>query len=328
MTDSIEHPAEAPPADGADGLIGEALAPLIPGGPSGSGRITWARRRRSAGDVWRQFWASPQGKAGLLILVAFTLIAVCAPLIASSDGLKVTNASGGKLQPPSWDYPFGTDNFERSVFTLWVWGARISLFVGIAATMVAIVIGSVVGIVAGYAGGRTERTLMRITEWFLVIPFLPLAIVLASVLSRSLLTIVLVIGVTAWPGTARLLRAQVLSVKERTFVDRARALGAGHPRIIGRHVMPSVLPLMFANLTLTVPIAILSETTLAFLGLGDPLRVSWGQTLQASFDAGATSNGAWWYYLPAGLGIIAVVLAFTLCGRALEEVLNPRLRER
>ena len=132
---------------------------------------------------------------------------------------------------------------------------------------------------------------MRITEWFLVIPFLPLAIVLASVLSRSLVTIILVIGITSWPGTARLLRAQVLSVKERTFVERARALGAGHGRIVGRHVLPSVLPLVFANLTLTVPIAILSETTLAFLGLGDPLRVSWGQTLGASFAAGAASIG-------------------------------------
>ena len=170
---------------------------------------------------------------------------------------------------------------------------------------------------------------MRITEWFLVIPFLPLAIVLASVLSRSLTTIIIVIGITSWPGTARLLRAQVLSVKERTFVERARALGAGHGRIVGRHVLPSVLPLIFANLTLTVPIAILSETTLAFLGLGDPLRVSWGQTLEASFDGRrriARARGG--TTCPPGLGIIAVVLAFTLCGRALEEVLNPNLRKR
>ncbi len=311
-----------------DSALAEAMAPLPPE-PGDRRSLTWSRRRKSAGDVWREFWGSGQGKAGLIILLFFVAIALFAPLISSSSGLEVTGATGNKqLASPSWDFPFGTDESGRSVFTLFIWGARISLFVGVAATLVAIVIGSVVGIVAGYAGGRTEGFLMRITEWFLVIPFLPLAIVLASVLSRSLTTIVLVIGITSWPGTARLLRAQVLSVKERTFVERARALGAGHGRIVGRHVLPSVLPLVFANLTLTVPIAILSETTLAFLGLGDPLRVSWGQTLQASFDAGSTSLGAWWYYLPPGLGIIAVVLAFTLCGRALEEVLNPNLRKR
>jgi peptide/nickel transport system permease protein len=312
-----------------DSALAEAMAPLPP--TSGNRRqLAWSRRRKSAGEVWREFWASGQGKAGLVILVLFVAIAIAAPLIASSEGLKVTGETLANKQnaPPSWAFPLGTDDDGRSVLTLFVWGARISLFVGIAATLVAIVIGSVVGIVAGYAGGRTEGILMRVTEWFLVIPFLPLAIVLASVLSRSLTTIILVIGITAWPGTARLIRAQVLSVKERTFVERARALGAGHGRIVGRHVLPSVLPLVFANLTLTVPIAILSETTLAFLGLGDPLRVSWGQTLGASFAAGATSQGYWWYYLPAGLGIILVVLAFTLCGRALEEVLNPNLRQR
>lgn len=311
-----------------DSALAEAMAPLPPEG--GSRRsLTWNRRRKSAGEVWREFWSSGQGKAGLLILVFFVAMALLAPLITDSAGLKVTNSLGNAANaPPSWEFPFGTDDLGRSVFTLFVWGARISLFVGVAATLVAIVIGSLVGIIAGYAGGRTESFLMRITEWFLVIPFLPLAIVLASVLSRSLTTIILVIGITSWPGTARLLRAQVLSVKERTFVERARALGAGHGRIVGRHVLPSVLPLVFANLTLTVPIAILLETTLAFLGLGDPLRVSWGQTLGASFSAGAASNGEWWYYLPPGIGIIAVVLAFTLCGRALEEVLNPNLRQR
>jgi peptide/nickel transport system permease protein len=307
----------------------EALAEVL--APSGGGRraIAWNRRRLGAADVWKQFWASGQGKAGFLILAFFVVLALAAPLIESSDGLEVTGAlDNEQLASPSWEFPFGTDNDGRSVFTLFVWGARISLFVGIAATLMAIVIGSVVGIVAGYAGGRTEGLLMRVTEWFLVIPFLPLAIVLASVLSRSLFTIILVIGITSWPGTARLIRAQVLSVKQRPFVERARALGAGHNRIVGRHVLPSVLPLVFANLTLTVPIAILSETTLAFLGLGDPLRVSWGQTLEAAYAGGATSKGAWWFYVPPGLGIVLVVLAFTLCGRALEEVLNPNLRKR
>jgi peptide/nickel transport system permease protein len=324
MTDPIGGAFES----ARDSALADVMAPLPPTGGSRRG-LTWSRRRKSARQVWHEFWASGQGKAGLIILVVFVAIALLAPLIESSQGLDVTRSLGNKqLAPPSWSFPFGTDEDGRSVFTLWIWGARISLFVGLTATLVAMVIGSVVGVVAGYAGGWIEGILMRITEWFLVIPFLPLAIVLASVLSRSLFTIILVIGITSWPGTARLIRAQVLSIKERTFVERARALGAGHGRIVGRHVLPSVMPLIFANLTLTVPIAILSETTLAFLGLGDPLRVSWGQTLEASFSAGATSLGAWWYFLPAGLGVILVVIAFTLCGRALEEVLNPTLRKR
>jgi peptide/nickel transport system permease protein len=290
--------------------------------------IAWARRRRSARDAWKVFWGSGEGKAGLIILVVLIAIALAAPLITPSSGLSQTHAKYPPLHPPASDYIFGTDEDGRSVFTLWVWGARVSLFVGIAATLVALVIGSVFGIVAGYAGGWTEGVLMRATEWFLVIPFLPLAIVLASVLSRSLTTVIVVIGITSWPGIARILRAQVLSVKEQPFVERARALGAGHQRIVWRHILPSVMPLVFANLTLTVPIAILSEATLSFLGLGDPLRVTWGQTLEASFAAGAASQGAWWYYLPAGLGIILVVLGFTLVGRAFEAVDNPKLRER
>jgi peptide/nickel transport system permease protein len=209
-----------------------------------------------------------------------------------------------------------------------VWGARISLFVGLAATLLTVLIGSVVGIAAGFFGGKVEAVLMRITEWFLVIPFLPFAIVLASVLSRSLTNIILVIAITSWPFTARVIRAQVISVKERGYVDRSRALGASRWHLTTRHILPNVAPLILANITLTVPVAILTETTLAFLGLGDPQRASWGKTLEEAFSAGAIGQDAWWYYLPAGIGILIVVLAFTLCGQALEQILNPRLAGR
>ena len=170
--------------------------------------------------------------------------------------------------------------------------------------------------------------LYRFTEWFLVIPFLPLAIVLASVLGRSLFNIALVIGVTSWSGTAMLIRSQTLSVEARPFLERARVLGAGHWHQMTRHVLPNVMPMVFANTTLTVAIAILTETTLSFLGLGDPLRVSWGSMLDQAFEAGAITTGAWWYILPPGIAVILVVLAFTMVGRALEEIFNPRLRER
>jgi len=152
--------------------------------------------------------------------------------------------------------------------------------------------------------------------------------VMSAVLGRSLLNIILVIGVLSWPGTALLIRSQTLSVKERPYLERARVLGAGRWHQVTRHVLPNVMPMVFANTTLTVAIAILTETTLSFLGLGDPTRVSWGSMLEDAFSVGAITTGSWWYVVPPGICVVLVVLAFTLVGQALEEVVNPRLRER
>jgi len=292
------------------------------------GAIARARRRESAQRVWREFRRHRAGMVGLAVMVTFLLIAVAASLIADPAGLDVTGATGRALQPPSGGYPLGTDESGRSVLTMLIHGSRVSLAVGLLATLISMVIGTLVGVCAGHFRGVVSGLLNRLTEWFLVIPFLPLAIVLATVLGRSLINIALVIGVTSWPGTARLIRAQTLAVEARPFLERARALGAGHWHQMTRHVLPNVMPMVFANTTLTVAIAILSETTLSFLGLGDPLRASWGNMLEAAFSNGAITTGAWWYILPPGLCVVLVVLAFTLIGRALEEVLNPRLRER
>lgn len=265
---------------------------------------------------------------GLVVLVLFVLVALLAPLITDASELRAINT----IANPTWASPggfspLGTDNLGRSVWVQLVWGARISLLVGLAATVLAITIGSLMGITAGFVGGKIDAVLMRVTEWFLVIPFLPLAIVLAAVLGPSVRNVIIVIGVTSWPATARLIRAQVLTLKERLYVDRSRALGASRAHLMQRHIFPNVAPLILANTILVVPVAILSETTLAFLGLGDPTRASWGKMLNESFAAGALSRNAWWYYLPPGLTIMAVVLAFTLCGQALEEILDPRLKE-
>jgi peptide/nickel transport system permease protein len=266
---------------------------------------------------------------GLSVLLLFVAVALLAPLIADSSGLRAINTGGNPAwASPSEFGPLGTDNLGRSIAAQFVWGSRISLFVGLTATLLTMLIGSAVGIAAGFFGGAVESVLMRLTEWFLVIPFLPLAIVLASVLSRSLFSIVLVIAVTSWPATARIIRAQVLSVKQRGYVDRSRALGASRWHLATRHIVPNVAPLILANTTLTVPVAILTETTLSFLGLGDPTRASWGKMLEESFGAGAIDQDAWWWYVPPGVGIVLVVLAFTLCGQALEQILNPRLAER
>jgi peptide/nickel transport system permease protein len=291
-------------------------------------QLSRQRRRASWARDWRRFRSNRGGLVGLVVLTLFVLIALLAPVLADHSGLEVTRATGGVLEPPSSEYWLGTDDSGRSVLTLLIWGARVSLFVGLMATVISMLIGTLVGLVSGYFGGWAGAVLFRLTEWFLVIPFLPLAIVLASVLGRSLFNIVIVIGVTSWPGTALLIRSQTLSIKERAYLERSRALGAGNGHLIRRHVLPNVIPIVFANTTLSVAIAILSETTLSFLGLGDPTRVSWGSMLEDAYSVGAITTGSWWFFVPPGICVVLVVLAFTLVGQALEDVLNPRLQDR
>ncbi len=297
-----------------------AASSAAPGRPRS---IAWARRRATTGRFARSFFSRPSGVAGLAILVIFVVVALLAPVLYSSDILDVTKASGAVLQKPSSSYPLGTDESGRSVLALLVWGTRISLIVGVAATVISMVIGTLVGIASGHYTNWFGALLERLTDWFLVIPFLPLAIVLATVLGASLLNVIVVIGVTSWPGTARLVRAQTLSVEARPYLERARVLGGGNWHQINKHVLPNVMPLVLANTTLTVAVAILSETTLTFLGLGDPLHVSWGTMLDNAFGSGAITLGAWWYLLPPGLCVVIVVLAFTLVGRTLEAIVDP-----
>lgn len=299
-----------------------------PAVPLTSKQLARRRRREGRARAWRHFRRNRAGMAGLCVLTFFALVALLAPLLAPAEGLEVTKATGAVLESPSSEYWLGTDAQGRSVLTLLIWGARISLFVGLMATLISVFIGTLIGLTSGYFGRWAGAVLFRLTEWFLVIPFLPLAIVLASVLSPSLFTIVIVIGVTSWPGTALLIRSQVLSIKERPYVERSRALGAGHRHLIGRHLLPNVVPIVFANTTLTVAVAILSETTLSFLGLGDPTRTSWGTMLDDAYGVGAITTGSYWYFVPPGVCVVLVVLSFTLVGQALEEVLNPKLRER
>jgi peptide/nickel transport system permease protein len=289
-------------------------------------QVTRRRRAAAARQTWRLFRRNRGGLVGLCLLSGFLLVAVLAPLLADPAGLEVTRATGGVLEAPSWHYPLGTDDSGRSILTLLIWGSRISLFVGFFATAISMVLGTVVGLTSGFFEGWTAAVLFRLTEWFLVIPYLPLAMVLVSVLGRSLVNIAIVIGVTSWASTALLIRSQTLSIKERSYLERARVLGAGRRQQMTRHVLPNVMPMVFANTTLTVAVAILAETTLSFLGLGDPTRVSWGSMLEDAFSVGAMTTGAWWFIVPPGVCVVLVVLSFTLVGQALEEVLNPRLR--
>ncbi|MET8128753.1 ABC transporter permease [Streptomyces sp. NPDC005065] len=284
-----------------------------------------ARKRQSLARFWREYRTHRGGLWGLAGLILITLIAVFAPTLAGADSQSVTDAPGGALESPSGEFPLGTDQFGRSVLALLVWGARVSLTVGLLAAFLCVAIGTVVGIVAGHFHGWYSTVLMRVTDWFLVMPTLVLAIALATVMDRSIWTVILAIGVTTWPTTARLVRAQTLAVESRPYIERARALGGGHGHIMARHVLPNVMPLVLAQTTLVISSAILTEATLAFLGLGDPTIASWGGMLQDAREAGAVSAGDWWYLAPPGIAIALVALSFTLCGRAIESVLNPKL---
>lgn len=284
--------------------------------------------KANVSNAWSRLRHDRLAMISLIVLVGFVVMAIITPWVSDRDDIRAINtADNPTWASPSSQFILGTDYLGRSVALQIMWGSRVSLFVGLAATLLTIVIGTVIGLASGFFGGWTDAVLMRITDWFLVIPFLPTAIVLAAVLNRSLWTIVFVIGITSWPSTARLVRSQVLSVRSRLYVDRARALGAGRAHLVRRHILPNVTPLVMASTTLAVPISILTETTLSFLGLGDPTQVSWGFILNEAREKGAVDRGAWWYYMPPGVAIVMVVLAFTLLGRAMETVLDPRLRE-
>jgi peptide/nickel transport system permease protein len=276
--------------------------------------------------MWRHIARNKLGLVGLGMLILAVLAAVFAPAIAPYDPYAPVKITIEDIYAAPGDaHLLGTDDAGKDVLSNFIYGSRVSLIVGFFASFISIFIGGLIGIVAGFYGGWTETILMRFTDIMLVIPDLPLAVVLVALTKPSLLNIIFVIGIIGWTGTARLVRSQTLSVKERKFVLRARAIGAGRPYIVRRHILPMVLPLMVANTVLVISLAILEESTLSFLGLSDPTVVSWGQMLNYAFTRGAMSAGAWWALVPPGFGIVWVVLGCTLLGHGMEQVLNPRL---
>ena len=278
-----------------------------------------ARRRA----VWHVVRRRPSAAIGLFVLVSIIVVALLAPLIAPYG---LHDEVGPVFGHPSWSHPLGLDDGGVDMVTLLMWGARISLVVGFAATLVSMLVGGAVGVLAGYFGRWVDVVLMRITDYFIAIPDVPLMIVVAAIWGPSLFHIIMVIGLLLWTSTARVIRAQVKSVRERVYVQRARSIGAGHMRIIFRHVLPQIAPLLIANTVLTIAVAIFDETALAFLGLGDPSRISLGKVIQNAFQRTAVSSGAWWAIVPPGALVALLILSCSLIGQALEDALNPRLR--
>ena len=264
---------------------------------------------------------------GAIVLLFFIVVALFGPLLMPFSPLHIGEVQD-MLKPPSKEFLMGTDDMGRDIMSNLIAGARISLLVGSLATLISMFLGTAMGITSGYLGKGVDMLLMRITDFFIVIPWLPLMMVLAAMLGTSIWNIIFVIGITGWAGTARVVRSQTLSVKERFFVERTVSLGAGSFHIMLRHILPNVFPLVFANTVLVAAVAITAETTLSFLGLGDPATPSWGMMLHYAFVSGATSMGAWWYFVPPGVCVILIVLAFTLLGYAFDEIFNPKLKER
>jgi len=285
------------------------------------------RRLRSARDFASRFSTRTDGIVGVAILVVFAILAL-APAFFVGPLENAVTASGAPLDPPSAAHVFGTDELGRDMLNLTVHGARISMTIGLLATMITVVVGVGIGIISGFLGGRWDAFLMWLTDVFLVLPNLVLAIALAPILllgiRATLLVIVVVIGLTSWATTARIIRSQVLSLKERAFVDRARVIGTGPGRIMRRHILPNIINLIVAQAVLTFAYAVFTETSLSFIGLGDPFTPSWGQILNAAQEAGAPGLLAWWYIAPPAVCVVLVVVAFTLVGNALDDVLNPK----
>ncbi len=285
-------------------------------------------RKMKVKDFFKEVWENKMARAGLVIILFFVLMAVFGPMIMPFKTTEIAASKAEAFNAPSLTHLLGTDNQGRDVLAYLVNGARSSLAVGVTATMISMLLGTLIGIAAGYLGGWIDNILMRITDFFLVLPWLPFCMVLAAILGNSIWNIILVIGLTGWSSTARVIRAQTLSVREQQYVERTKSIGGGKAYIMVKHILPNVFPLVFSEAILIVSSSILTETSLAFLGLGDPTNPSWGTMLNDAYSTGAMTVGAWWYFITPGVCVILVALGFTLMGYAFDEILNPKLKER
>lgn len=283
---------------------------------------TALRRPSRIAAFWRPFVASKMGPIGLAILIIVALAAIFAPVLAPDGPFKL--GAPRLLAPGEQGHLLGTDHLGRDVFAQIVYGARVSLSIGLVAASISLIVGVIVGSIAGYFGGFIDLILSRMTDMFLIIPAFFLIIVVVATLGSGITYVMIVIGLTAWPTSARLMRAQAMTLRERTFIQALKALGESSPRILLRHIIPNGIQPLIANASLDIASAILIEAGLSFLGLGDPNKATWGRMI---FDGRTTILTAWWSSVFPGVAIIITVLGFYLVGDGISYVLSPRNRK-
>jgi peptide/nickel transport system permease protein len=271
----------------------------------------------------------PFAFAGIVIYLLFLAVAVFADQLATTDPTEILFLSTGKVaanMPPSAAYPLGTTNLGRDIYAQLVHGTESALAVGLTAALIVALVGTVVGLVSGYFGGWIDALLMRIADMALSLPFLPFVIVLIGFLGPNTSNVVLAVVLLLWPNSARVIRSQVLSLRERAYVEAARVTGASQIRILFVHIAPNILPLSFVYAAIAIGWAIITEASVSFLGFGDPDNVSWGMMLQDAFASQALSRGQYAWFVPPGVCIILIVVAGFFISRGYEEVFMPRLR--
>ena len=297
--------------------MSDTLAGALPGGPEGQVRSTSLAREALARLI-----KSPLAILGATIVFVFAFTAIFAPWLATHDPALIVLAN--RLQPPSPQHWLGTDDLGRDVFSRLVYGARVSLMVGIGVVAIRALIGVLVGLVSGYAGGAVDALLMRITDVFIAFPGILLALAIMAIWGTGLINVVIALSVVGWPQFARLVRAEVLSLRERDYVQAGRALGGNAVRLVSRHVFPNVLPIIVVYTSLNISAPIIAEAALSFLGLGiQPPEVSWGSMLSS---AHRYMRVAWWLATFPGIAITVSVIGFNLFGDAVRDALDPRMR--
>ncbi len=280
---------------------------------------------------WKIFIKNPLGKTGVTLLIIFMLMAISSffiPLLDPMyDPMTGIDPLIKKSTGPSMQHLLGTDNVGRDLFAQLMEGAKVAFIVGLSSAFISIVLGTVIGMISGYAGGMTDVILMRIADIIMIMPSLVILLILASLFGQfNIWIIVFIIAIMRWPAVSRIIRSQTLSLKSRPFIEASKVAGASDIRIIFRHIMPNVLPLAFLYMTFRVTSAILVEAALSFLGFGDPSQVSWGMMLQWVWKSGHMFQAPYWM-IPPGVCISLLTLSFYLLGRAMDEVLDPRLRK-
>jgi peptide/nickel transport system permease protein len=281
-------------------------------------------------NLIKLFKKNKTGVAGLIIFVFFILVAIFANQIAPYDPMEIQFFEDGnvkRLLPPSMNHLLGTTYMGRDVFSQMVIGSRVAVLVGVISAICVAFIGTNIGLIAGYFGGKVDRILMGIVDVMYGLPFLPFALILVSVLGPGVQNVILAIVLITWRNSSRVIRSQVLSLKNRTFIEAAKLSGASDKRILYKHIAPNVIPISLIYVSTSMAAAIMTESSISFLGLGDPIQISWGRILFTCYSSQAMFKAPWWI-LPPGIAITLLVLSGYLMGRAFEEIANPKLRER